>query len=86
MQGQAARPHTDAPPTAPPEEPNAPKVDGVFEVGDRVRIKGQTAKLWHVLTVDPERDSPGTIKIHPDCSCGGPTWVAPSMLLHDTYS
>lgn len=87
MQGQAVRPRTSAPQLPPPDlTPPAPKVDGVFEVDDRVRIKGQTSRVWHVILVDPDRDSPGTIKIRPDCSCGGPTWVQPSMLLHDTYS
>lgn len=67
------------------DEPSEPKVDGVFNVGDPVRINGQSAKLWHVQTVDPDRASEGTIRITPDCGCGGPAWVAPDMLLHDTY-
>lgn len=65
------------------DAPPAPKVTGVFDPGDLVRIHGQSARLWHVLLVDPDRDpESGTVRIRPDCSCGGPTWVSPEMIYH----
>lgn len=66
------------------EPPPAPKVEGVFEVGDVVSINGQASRLWHVIAIDLSH-APATIKITPDCSCGGPTWVTAEMLIHNSY-
>lgn len=64
-------------------EERGPILDGVFEVGDRVRLKGQSAKLWHVIRIEDDR--PESVRISPDCGCGGATWTSPDRLMHDTY-
>lgn len=84
MQGQGHRPTSPTITRAQVvEEQRGPRLDGVFKPNDRVRVKGKTARLYHVQRLDTDRDD--SIRITPDCGCGGGEWITPDRLLHDTY-